>query len=343
MITTVLLVALFLVILIVGHEFGHFILAKLFGMRVDEFGLGFPPKLWGKKFGETEYTVNAIPFGGFVKIYGEDSSLDETALSDPRSFRGAPIWKRAFVVVGGVVMNFFIAWLAFSAVFMVGIPNSVFIESVRPESPAAEIGLLFGDEIVGFQSADEFTAAIAAHEGQEMTFTIAREGEEITLTTTPRVNPPEGEGRLGVTVVDGGVEAMPVHTAFYEGMKAVGRMTVFIGGMLFSILGSAFGGEWAALEGVSGPVGIFNAVGSAGAMGLVYIFQLLGLISVNLAIINIFPFPALDGGRFVFLFFEPILGKARALKVESVINTAGFAVLISLMAFITVRDVLNLI
>ncbi|MFH1188511.1 MAG: site-2 protease family protein [bacterium] len=341
MVATVILVIIFLIILIVGHEFGHFIIAKLFGMRVDEFGIGFPPKIFGGKIGETEYSINALPFGGFVKIHGENG--DEKSISDPRSFRGSSLLKRSLVISGGVLVNIIIAWLAFSLVFMIGIPKTVFVESVQHGTPAEQIGLQFGDEIVGFSSSAAFTSFITDHAGVKMTFIVRREGEELTLIATPRIDPPEGEGRLGVTIIEGGVTQISFFSAMYEGGKAVLRIASLIGGIFVTLVRSLFGGEWKAFQDVSGPVGIFNAVGIAGGMGFVYILQLLGLISVNLAIINIFPFPALDGGRLVFLLFEPIIGKARTVRIESITNAIGFALLIILMVVITVCDIMKIL
>jgi len=340
MFTTFIIVVLFLAVLIIGHEFGHFFAAKLFGMRVDEFGLGFPPKVLSKRVGETTYSVNAIPFGGFVKIYGEDGST--TAMNDPRSFRGAALWKRAIVIASGVLMNIFLAWIAFSIVFMTGVPGAVFVESVQPGTPAEAIGLQLGDELLDFETTTAFTTYVAEHAGEEISLLVRRGGEELTLSVTPRLDPPEGEGRVGVAVIEGGFPAHGFFGALMEGAKAVGRVSVFIASAFFSLFASAFGGEWSAFEAVSGPVGIFNAVGSASKMGIVYLMQLLGLISVNLAIINILPFPALDGGRLVFLLGEPLFGKARTMRFEAVTNAFGFALLILLMVVITVRDVLNI-
>jgi regulator of sigma E protease len=343
MFETIFLVFIFLAILIVGHEFGHFITAKLFGMRVDEFGIGFPPRIASWKKGETEYTINALPFGGFVRIYGESKEKGDAYLDDPRSFRGAPLWKRAIVIAGGVVMNVMIAWIVFAAVFMIGIPNAVFIETVQEGTPAAEAGFAFGDEVKGFTSADEFTTYIAEHAGEEISVTVERSGEEMVLTATPREEPPVGEGRLGVAIAESGSAPMGFFAALYEGFFAVGRMIVFITSIFFGLIGSLFGGEWEALEGVSGPVGIFNAVAVAGGKGIIYILQLLGLISVNLAVLNILPFPALDGGRLVFLVIERFVGRARILKVETLTNAFGFMLLLALMVIITIRDIINVV
>lgn len=341
MLITFIIVLLFLAVLILGHEFGHFFAAKLFGMRVDEFGLGFPPRVFSKKKGETTYSVNAIPFGGFVKIYGEDGSRE--ALDDPRSFRGSALWKRAIVIAAGVTMNVLLAWIAFSIVFMIGVPGAVLVESVQPGTPAEAAGLQMGDELLDFATTTDFTTYVSEHAGEEISVHIRRGGEELAVSVTPRLDPPAGEGRVGVSIIEGGFPSFGFFGALREGGKAVVRVSAFIATAFFSLIASAFGGEWSAFEAVSGPVGIFNAVGSASKMGIVYLLQLLGLISVNLAILNILPFPALDGGRLVFLLGEPLFGKARTMRFEAVTNALGFALLITLMVVITVRDILNII
>lgn len=341
MFITALIVIGFLAVLIIGHEFGHFFAAKVFGMRVDEFGLGFPPRVFSWKKGETTYSVNAIPFGGFVKIYGEDGSTE--TMDAPRSFRGSVLWKRAIVITAGVTMNMLLAWVAFSFVFMIGVSGTVLIESVQTGTPAEAAGLVLGDELMDFKTATDFTTYVAEHAGEEVTLLVRRNGEELSIAVTPRVAPPAGEGRVGVAVIDGGLPAYGVFDSFIEGAKAVGRISVFIAKAFASLISSAFGGQWSAFKAVSGPVGIFNAVGSASKMGIVYLLQLFGLISVNLAIINILPFPALDGGRLAFLIGEPLFGKAKTMRFEAITNAFGFALLIFLMIVITVRDIVNVL
>jgi regulator of sigma E protease len=219
MIITTILVIIFLVILILGHELGHFAMAKLFGIRVDEFGFGFAPKIWGKKIGETEYTLNALPLGGFVRLYGEngedDGGAPKTDEDRKRNFTLAPIWKRVVVLVGGVTMNFIIAWIAFSIVFMIGVPQAVYVEQVAANSPAETAGIAIGDEMIGFSDVDMFIEYVASHKGETLALEIRREGKEITVPVQVRAEVPEGEGAMGVQITAAGYESQ----GFFGGLK----------------------------------------------------------------------------------------------------------------------------
>src|SRR3989344_5244672 len=180
-----------LIILILGHEWGHFIAAKLLKIKVDEFGVGFPPKLFSKKWGKTEYSFNLLPFGGFVKIHGEDES--GKVEDSKRSFGVQPYWKKAVVMSSGVLMNFLIGWLAFSAVLMMGIPTGVQIQSIVPLSPAEEAGFAVGEIITGFTSGEEFLNFINENRGKEILLNDSK--------VTPRIEFPANEGPLGISFV----------------------------------------------------------------------------------------------------------------------------------------------
>ncbi len=338
---TLIIAIVFLGILIVGHELGHFTVAKWFKLKVEEFGFGFPPRLLKKKIGETVYTLNAIPFGGFVKIYGEDHS--EEILEKERSFESLPASKKSLIVAAGAIMNFIIGWFAISMVFMIGVAPTVFIGQVSKESPAALVGLKEGDELKGFNNVSEFTSFVNQNRGNEIDLNVVRENRKLIIKAIPRVNPPLGEGPLGVSLIDGGIPKHSITEALYEGGKASLKIlgTIFVN--LFKLVTGLLTGNWQATAGVTGPIGIFNFLGTASKLGVVYLLQILSLISLNLTAINMIPFPALDGGRLFFILYEKLSGSKLNYKVQAIAHTVGFAILILLMVIVTVKDIINLI
>lgn len=348
----VIFVIVFLSILILVHELGHFLTAKKFGLWVEEFGFGLPPKIIRKKIGETIYSFNALPFGGFVKIYGEDNLKENQ--SKERSFIGLKIWQRATILFAGVFMNFLLGWLALSVVFSIGLPQAILITEVKENSPAAEIGLKAGDKIVeingvkifsneSFFGSEQAIKIINENRGEEINLKIERNGEKTPLdfSVTPRVSPPAGEGALGIGLVDAGLPKKNVLASFWEGLKTSLALVKIIVSALLGLIIKAFVGK-ASLESITGPIGIVKLTAQAGTLGFVYLFQLLALISINLAVINAFPFPALDGGRLLFLAIEKIKGSPVNQKFEKIVNAAGFAFLIFLMILITIKDIIRL-
>ncbi|PIT92384.1 MAG: RIP metalloprotease RseP [Candidatus Harrisonbacteria bacterium CG10_big_fil_rev_8_21_14_0_10_42_17] len=338
----VLIVGISLLILI--HELGHFLAAKWSGLLVEEFGFGFPPKLFGKKIGETTYTINALPFGGFVRIYGETrlEGEKENPTLKKRSFAHAPFINRVFIIVAGVIMNFLLGWLLLSLLFAVGTKsNAVVITSVMENTPAAEANLQAEDILVGFKTGDELVSFIDQNKGQKAELTIRRGGEEFLVTVTPRTEVPEGEGAVGFTFQETGFERLPLHRAIWEGLKTAGAII----GQVFTAIIALFtrlftGGE--VLKDFVGPVGIYRVAEAAASVGLFWLVNLIALISLNLAVLNIFPFPALDGGRLLFLIIEKIKGSPLSPKFENAVNISGFLLLILLMVVITVKDIVGL-
>ncbi|MEX0877927.1 MAG: site-2 protease family protein [Candidatus Spechtbacterales bacterium] len=354
---TILLFILILGIVVLTHEFGHFIVAKKSGMRVDEFGFGFPPKLFGIKKGETTYTFNLFPIGGFVKIHGEDGK----DRNDPRSFAGRPFWKKSLVIVAGVVMNFLVAYVFFSAVHMIGAPTiigdeetpsnvkdvAVQIISVVKDSPAESAGILTGDKILSIQAGESVTSAqsagevsdfISGHTGETLLFTVERGKDTLEFSILAREDIPEGQGATGISLVRIGVIQHPPHTALVEGAKTTYNLTV----ASVSVFGSTV--KQAVVDGsvpedISGPVGIAIMTGTVRDLGLTYVLQFIALISLSLGILNIVPFPALDGGRFAFLVAEKIKGSPVSSKVETAAHATGFVLLILLIVLITVHDI----
>ncbi|HEX4104254.1 MAG TPA: M50 family metallopeptidase [Candidatus Paceibacterota bacterium] len=353
----IIIVIVGLSLLILGHETGHFFVAKAFGLKVDEFGFGFPPRIKAWKKGETEYSVNWLPFGGFVRIGGENGEFamlgaDGTANAteatnaapqdSSRLLYAQPAWKRSLIMLAGVFINFIIGWLFLSLVLMIGAPQALVITSVEPNSPAAQAGIMSDDIVKNFTTAQSFIDFINAHQGVSTTVTVARGDKELTFTVTPRVNPGPNEGALGVELEEAGQAREPFFTSLWYGLENAGIVLVLTAQAFYQLIEQLFV-HASLLPGVVGPVGIFGVAEETGKIGLVYLLQLLGIISINLTIVNLIPFPALDGGRFLMVIIEKIKGKAISARTEAIVNGLGFAFLITLMILLTIRDVSGLI
>lgn len=369
---SILIFIIVLVVLILVHEWGHFIVAKKSGIRVDEFGIGFPPKVWGKKIGETEYTLNWLPLGGFVRIWGEDPTQEhfEQGVDNERSFVKKPRYIQALVLVAGVAMNVLLAYVLFVVAFMMGSPTAVdegashegvenvrlLVTSVLPESPAAEV-LKPGDHIVALQRGEE----TLKHDGNELTpsqvasfvarapnvpvsIALTQDNEVRTVEVIPvagLVSEEPDRVLAGFTMSLVGTER---HT-FFEALGIAGVRTwqglVDITVGLGSLLVQSVQGE-ADLSQVTGPVGIVGLVGDAADLGFVWLLTFTAFISLNLAVINLLPIPALDGGRLVFVAIEAITRKAIKPIIATRVNQIGFVALLALMALVTVSDVMKL-
>lgn len=356
-------------VLILSHEFGHFLAAKRAGVRVDEFGLGFPPRLLGIQRGETVYSLNLIPFGGFVKIYGENP--EEGKRADPvevnRLMTAKSKWSQASILAAGVIFNLFLAWILLSAALATtGLPTSaraapagyevrdpqLTVVAVAPDSPAERVGLKPGDIIVSLRSGLDYLAPETAEAVQD--FTGSRENQEIVLgfkRLVPKVKTVVEE--VAVTPVEG---LVPDRAAVGLGLETVGQLrlpvprAVFVGGQmlvrltwltsqgLYNFLTGLWRGEGELFNQVAGPVGLATLVGTAAALGFGHLLLFTAVISINLAILNLLPLPALDGGRLLFLLIESIKGSAINLKLTHALNLVGFALLIMLMLFVTYHD-----
>jgi regulator of sigma E protease len=340
-------------LLILGHEAGHFLVAKLFKLKVDEFGFGFPPRIFARKKGETEYSLNWLPFGGFVRIGGERGEFemvnpDGSAAADApppdvsRLLYAQPAWKKSAVMLAGVAVNFLIGWLFLSATLMIGAPRALVIAGVQNGSPAAAVGLMSGDIVQGYTTAQSFINFVDAHRGEPTTIAVVRNGKTMSFDVVPRVNPPPGEGAVGVELAEAGTASEGFFAALRDGFVNAGIVVWLTILALYHLIAQLFT-QATLLPGVVGPVGIFGVAEETGKIGLVYLLQLLGIISINLMIVNLIPFPALDGGRFIMAIIEKIKGSAIPYKVEAWVNGAGFAFLIALMVLLTIRDVSGLL
>lgn len=352
-----------LFVLILVHEWGHFITAKKTGMRVDEFGIGFPPRLFGIKKGETEYTFNLFPIGGFVKIFGEDSIGVDGKSDSARSFTSKPKWAQALVLVAGVTMNIILAWVLFVIALTVGTQTMVdestasekatlVVTEVLSESPAGEAGIPRGARITELQSGNDvletpvpstFRSFVTAHEGQEVAVTYLLKKEEHTATIVPERGLSGTDGQVAVGVKIGLVEIVskPLGSAFVDSTVMVGTglydITIGLGKLLADAV--MFRAD---LKNVAGPIGIVGLVGEASSFGITSLLMFSAFISLNLAVINLFPFPALDGGRLLFVFIEAVKGSPIKASWVNTLNTIGFVMLILLMLAVTYSDVTKL-
>lgn len=358
----ILLFVIILVVLIIVHEVGHLIAAKWVGMRVDEFGVGYPPRAATLfKRGGTKYTLNWIPFGGFVKIFGENP--DEESLDGQDSFVNKPKWAQALVLVAGVTFNILFAWLLISVGFMSGLPAPVdyagsgevrdaelVVTSVLADSPAGEAGLKTGDTLLSVVAADAelqnpepetLQNFIRDNGTSELLVTFERGDvtESVILTPSLEINP--DSPAIGISMDMIGTLKLGFISALYEGAKMTALVTeaVVIGLGTFFLSAFTSGAD---LAQVTGPVGIVGLVGDASQLGFIYLLSFTAFISINLAVINLIPFPALDGGRLLFVIIEKIKGSPIKPKIANAFNGIGFALLLLLMIVITVSDVVKL-
>lgn len=364
-----------LLVLVISHEFGHFITAKKFGVRVLEFGFGIPPKIWGKKIGQTLVSINWLPIGGFVRLFGEDE-VDDKVLKSKDSFAAQPVWQRIAIVIAGVVMNLLLAVALFYIVlaaegFKEKIPlltsynfvgvnqvneSLILIGAISPDSPAAQAGINPGDRVVAIngnklQDSKQLIDFTKQHAGEKITLTLADEQDKTrNVEVVPRVNPPAGQGPLGVEL--GTVEVANIYYStpsqkIFSGFVHSYNLSAYSFNILGSLIASAF--ETHNLQPVSdslsGPVGVTKLTGAIlqTKAPLIPYLNFVAILSLNLAIINILPFPALDGGRLFFLAIEGIFHRKVRADIERFIHTAGMALLILLMVLITFSDIRKLL
>lgn len=360
-IISILIFIFILGLLVLVHELGHFIAARRAGVRVDEFGIGFPPKVFSVQKGETKYSLNWFPIGGFVKIYGEEG---EGGAQEPNNFMAKSVRSRMAIVLAGVTMNFLAAMIVLAFGFWYGLPQvidettnlsrtrdiQVSILQVSPGSPAENAGIKIGDHIMGFAVGGEISAVskveevqefINSRKGEEFKILLLRGDEKLEKSVVPRVEFPEGEGALGIALAKTGVVSYPLHIAVWNGIRATfilaGAFLFAIGGVIVHLFT-----DGKLIADIAGPIGIGSLVHQFTQLGFPYLIQLTAVLSINLAIINAFPFPALDGGRFLFLFIEAMKGSPLNQKFEKMANTAGFALLILFLILVTVKDVMKL-
>lgn len=394
---TIIIFILILGALVFVHELGHFLVAKAFGIRVDEFALGFPPRLfsWKPKGSETTYALNLLPLGGYVKIFGENP--DEASLKGPekkRSLVNKPKYAQVLVLIAGIVANIVFAWLLISGGFMVGLPVSVsdsYADAVRdpetvvrevvPGSPASAAGFLPGDVLVYLEATPEVPGNVVGidghtpkevlrgsgvtpssvrrligfHPDEPISVLVKRLGKTQTetgnafLEVTPRVVVAAGEvvtgesrATIGIVMDEIGTLKLPWHRALWEGIFFTKNIVVMTAEQITEFLGQVFTGK-ADMDQVSGPVGIASQVGEARELGFAYVLSFTAFISINLALLNLVPFPALDGGRILFVCIEAVIRRPIKPIVANCLNGLGFVLLVLLMIVIAYNDIVKLV
>jgi len=426
MLLTILIFIVILGLLVFVHELGHFLVAKRNGVRVDEFGFGFPPRIFGiqkikkskqeiaivteehgislisetyssktdkelikmeiqesqtiikplpfkkwrffwrngkrdENFGEqTVYSINAIPLGGFVKIYGEEGE----GVNSSRSFASKKAGQKAKILFAGVTMNFILAVFLFSLGNIIGLPTAIDdsqvdkypgaklqIVGTSRNSPAEAAGLRAGNFVIalknkegkvleGIKRTAEFQAFVDSEKGKEIILVVERGSSNIEVSVVPRTNPPQGQGPLGVELATVANISLPWYKTLWEGFLTTINLIWLLLVVIFQVLKNLIIQGKAGVD-IVGPVGIYTLTNQAAGMGFIYLLQLTAILSINLAVINAFPFPALDGGRVLFLMIEKIKGSPVSQKVQNLAHSIGFALLILLMIAITYRDIVR--
>ncbi|MDO9399145.1 MAG: RIP metalloprotease RseP [bacterium] len=379
MFLTIIVFILVLSVLVFVHELGHFVVAKKFKVKVEEFGIGFSPRIFGwqiwkepetaikkwrlirgnreiteedQKFG-TVYSLNWLPLGGFVKIKGENGEEQE----DKDSFASHSVWQRFLILSAGVAMNGVLAMILIIIGFMVGMPqitenlgsqaqvsnHKIQIVQVFKDSPASKAELKIGDVIIDIdnQQFDNFSGLqkyVAEHSGQKLNYKIKRGGAEIISQITPEVRQETGKGGVGIAIAETGIVKYPWHIAIWQGIKTTFLLTWAILVAFYELFKGLILGHGLSAE-MAGPVGIATLTGEVTRMGFVYLMQFTALLSINLAILNFLPFPALDGGRILFLIIEKIKGSPVKKELENAAHSIGFLLLMLLVLVVTYKDI----
>ena len=362
MIVTIIVFILILSVLVLIHEAGHFFVAKKMGVKVEEFGFGFPPRIYGKKIGETVYSLNALPIGGFVKLYGEDEAgMGKVSLKKSkekykdakRAFFAKNPWQRALIVVAGVIMNFLLAVIIASYLFaVVGISvpgNHVLVAEVAKNSPAEKAGLMVGDTIISVNSIkitnpEQLISYTKQHLGEKISMVVLdKQHTQHTLSITPRVKYPANEGAMGVAITS---DVIAKKYPWYQAPVVGTVETVKQSWLVIQGLGQAVWqlvAQRSVPKDIAGPIGIAELTGQFVQIGPNAVLSLVSLLSLNLAVLNILPIPALDGGRLFFILIEAITGKKVNPKYEGYAHAVGMAFLLMLIFLITFHDIVRLI
>ncbi len=350
---TIVIFIIVLALLIFVHELGHFLVARWCGIRVDAFALGFGPKIISKKVGEVTYSLNLIPFGGYVKIFGEDPNDENIAGPDKaRSFINKPKWQQVCVLFAGVFFNFLFAWLLICIAFAVGVPASmgsypqysdrmenphIAITYVNSGSPADKAGLKAGD-ILLVSSIEEIQKKIVESMGNPIEIKYKRNEMESKAIVMAKQGITEGKYAVGIAMDNVGILRLPILKSFVESARLTWNVISGTFSGLYFLFTKMFYGT-ANLETVTGPVGIAGMVGDAARLGFSYLLMFTAIISINLGVLNLVPFPALDGGRIFFVIIETIIRKPIKPVIANTMNALGFGLLILLMIVVTYRDI----
>lgn len=320
-------------VLIIGHEFGHFIVAKLNGVKVEEFSIGMGPKLFGKKGNETDYNVRAIPIGGYIKMLGEEG--EDT--SDARSFRNKNPFQRLLIVAAGPIMNFIIAIILFAIIGFISGVTVPIVNKVQLNTPAYSSGLLKGDKItlinnVKISTWDNFIAEINKNQGKSINITLIRNGNTINKTITPKFAQDENRYIIGIyPSIQKTTFLGSISHGFSQTNNLVKQTFQFLGGLFNHKIN---------FNDVGGPISVMRLSTKAAQQGILTLLFICAYISVQLAIFNLLPIPALDGGWILISIIELIIGRKLNEEKIAKVTYVGFALLMSLAVLVTIKDIL---
>ncbi|MBC7766641.1 site-2 protease family protein [Arenimonas sp.] len=349
---TTLLFLLVLSVLVFVHELGHFLFSKLFKVRVDEFALGFPPKIFSFKKGETTYSLNALPLGGYVKIHGENPE-DADNKSDKRNFQNIAPWKQVMILCAGVFFNLLFAWMLMSLTLLIGTSKvaldgvndkyiqghrQVLIQQILKNSPADVAGIKAGDFLlsVNGSSTTDITQVQTSIKDAPQVFSLVLFKNNATSSIVVEKS---ANNTIGVGLAETATVRMGLFPSIYYGLQGTYNLTTQVFSGVIGFFGKLFTGH-GSWEEVSGPVGIAKVVGTSSQEGFVSLLFVTILISISLAAMNILPFPALDGGRVVIAVIEGIIKRKLPIKFVNTLNSIGFILLLTLMLVVTVKDIL---
>lgn len=335
---TIIIAIVMFLLLVTIHEFGHFIVAKMSGIKVNEFAVGMGPKIWGSQKGETLYTLRLLPIGGYCAMEGEDEGS-----TDPRSYDNAPASKRFLTILAGPLMNILLAVIVFAIViFNTGLATTG-VGGFTEDSPAQEAGIEVGDKLIAIngQEINDFLdvskALALGFDGETKTskeadVRVSRQGENLDFKIQPQII--DNRPVIGVTSQ---IEKVGFVKSLGQGFKETWKNVKII----FSVFGNLFTGK-IAFSALSGPVGVVKEIGNQAQNGIINLLYFLAYISVNLAVFNLIPFPALDGSKLVTNLYEMISGKAVNKEIENKVTIVGFVILLGLILLVTVKDLINL-
>lgn len=359
MFLTIFVFLLVLSVLVLVHEFGHYLAARHMGMSVEEFGFGFPPKLFGvKDRNGMLWSINLIPLGGFVRIKGENGEKRD----EHDAFAQKSIFARLYVLFAGVLMNLLLAWVLFTAGFAFGLPaiiegvdygsaiisnRAINVVQVLPGTPAEKAGLKEGDQITlidgkSYASGEEARSALAPHEdASPVKIEFTQDGQTKQAEVVPEFNAEADRAIVGVAIVETGTVRYPFYIAPIKGFETMFGLTYDVIGAFLGLITGIFQHKNVAAD-LSGPIGIASLTGQVARLGFWHLVQFAALLSVNLAVLNAIPFPALDGGRALFVLIEAVRRKPNSLQFEQMAHTIGFGLLILLVLFVTYKDIVKL-
>ncbi len=346
MLTTLLSFIFVLGLLIFVHELGHFITAKLVGIRVERFSLGFPPRMVGKQIGDTDYCLSWLPLGGYVKMAGMvDESLDAEITGAPWEYQSKPVWQRVIVISAGSVMNILTAIIIFALItYSVGVPDKpdgAIISEVISGKPAELVGMLPEDIIISIneqpiKTSEELIEIVNANPNIELPIEWKRQGQSYSARITPELQPEGNIGQIGIRV---GTYMLYKEAGIFEALQNGALHSYNIIKLVMYSLKLIIIGEESFKDAIGGPIIIAKMAGETAKMGIQSLMAFTAFISLNLGFFNMLPFPVLDGGHLVFLLIEGIRRKPLSVKTKVAVQKVGMAFLLALMVFVIYNDI----